>query len=562
MVGDKTVTTNGELEIANIIEEKFQLFLDNTVRKNSTYTYKNIPWKWGEKEGKWTIRDNRYGCVGFVRCFLAYWFNVNQFFKKLGGDLWEVLNGYVDYGLKDFIDGLGAIALEKRDKKTKEIIKVYYASIAGTYEKLKNDKILIPIEEEKGKIYKCSKKEVTGGKSKTFKIGEEEINTAKEKIKVGIQSSPYCSEEDAEKVNDLKNKWEENIQKGFLEAAESFLDAAKADNEKYEWYGPNIGEIVKEIDDINEGINNLNKKIQKLTPYNDKKLEKSLKKLEKKIKYLESIMEDNKLWTCLRIVIFGFKFDPSKLNDFNVFNERIEGGSHWGLYVKRAGKDAKDEKTVPNEADESNFIWRLAADGFGASVGEEEINNANIPSIKFVNFQLDSELLLLKTTMPPQIFDLMQQRTHRDLQQEWKGIRENFFTTSERYKFNQEYVWEGPNIRKIVDKIKKINKNIQQVSVDDYENLKKLMDRELSWGCRKRKNGDGKTIWDIWTKDEKTTWRFEKISPGRMKEILNGRISIWKLKKLSDDGKAPQDVSSPMCKNPPADFQAPVNSGL
>jgi len=88
-------------------EQKLQHFLNNTVRKGSTYKFGGKPWHWDNEHYKWAVDENKYGCQGLTTCFLAFWFNFNQFFPKLwnGFHDFEAFDRYTsDYGVKEFVD--------------------------------------------------------------------------------------------------------------------------------------------------------------------------------------------------------------------------------------------------------------------------------------------------------------------------------------------------------------------------------------------------------------------------------------------------------------------------
>jgi hypothetical protein len=68
----------------NCVEQKFQHFLNATVRAGSVYggcgSYAAGTWSWDAEEEHWIVRRQpriQFGCVGLGASFLAYWFNYN-----------------------------------------------------------------------------------------------------------------------------------------------------------------------------------------------------------------------------------------------------------------------------------------------------------------------------------------------------------------------------------------------------------------------------------------------------------------------------------------------------
>lgn len=83
--GDVVVQPGGaNLVRLDCVEQKFQHFLNATVRAGSVYggcgAYEAGTWSWDEEEEHWIVRRQpqiRFGCVGLGASFLAYWFNYN-----------------------------------------------------------------------------------------------------------------------------------------------------------------------------------------------------------------------------------------------------------------------------------------------------------------------------------------------------------------------------------------------------------------------------------------------------------------------------------------------------
>ena len=93
------------------IEQKFQHFLNATVRSNSFYQMNTRPLHF--RNNHWVIVQNGYGCVGFAGCFLGYWFNFNELFDsgiwdRIGPGIQHVFDESINTeshpGLREFVE--------------------------------------------------------------------------------------------------------------------------------------------------------------------------------------------------------------------------------------------------------------------------------------------------------------------------------------------------------------------------------------------------------------------------------------------------------------------------